>query len=100
MAYRIEFEAEAAEEFDRLDGSIKGQMKKFLKKLSERENPKTFGEPLEENLVGFWKYRVGEYRIIAEIQDDVLLVLLLVIGKRDKVYKTASKRLSEARGRP
>ena len=45
------------------------------------------GEPLTGNLSNFWKYRVGKYRLICRLQDDKLLVLVVKVGKRDKVYK-------------
>ena len=44
MAWKIEFEASAAEEFERLDGSVKNQISKYLKKIEERKNPKSLGE--------------------------------------------------------
>lgn len=93
MAYKIEFEEEAFAEFSRLDGTVKKQIQKYINKLSERENPRTLGEPLQANLADFWKYRVGDYRLVAEIQDEKLIVLMLVIAHRREVYKKASKRL-------
>ena len=53
------------------------------------------GEQLQENLSAYWKFRVGDYRLIAEIIDDRVIVLMLVIAHRREVYKTAKKRLSE-----
>lgn len=93
MAWKIEFEASAAEEFERLDGSVKNQISKYLKKIEERKNPKSLGEPLCANLASYWKYRVGNYRLVADIQDDRLIILFLVIAHRRHIYKIASKRL-------
>ena len=93
MAYRIEFEAQAFEDFSKLDGAIKKRIQKYIDKIAEREDPRTLGEPLQENLSSYWKYRVGDYRLVAEIQDDKFIVLMLVIDHRRKVYNTASKRL-------
>jgi mRNA interferase RelE/StbE len=45
------------------------------------------GEPLKENMAGLWRYRVGDYRLICEIQNDVLQVLVINIGHRKDVYK-------------
>ena len=86
MAWKIEFEATAAEEFEKLDS-------KYLKKIEERKNPKSLGEPLCANLASYWKYRVGNYRLVADIQDDRLIILFLVIAHRRHIYKIASKRL-------
>nr|CDL66165.1 unnamed protein product [uncultured bacterium] len=93
MAYRIEFEQKAFEEFSRLDGSVKKQIQKYIDKLATRENPRTLGEPLEANLSAYWKYRIGDYRLVAEIQDNKLVVLMLVVAHRREVYKIAGKRL-------
>ena len=93
MAYRIEFEAQALEDFSRLDGTVKKRIQKYIDKIAEREDPRTLGESLQENLSTYWKYRVGDYRLVAEIQDDKFIVLMLVIDHRRKVYNTASKRL-------
>lgn len=93
MAYRIEFEAQALEDFSRLDGAVKKRIQKYIDKISEREDPRTLGEPLQENLSTYWKYRVGDYRLVAEIQDEKFIVLMLVIDHRRKVYNKASKRL-------
>ena len=94
MAYKIEFEERAFEDFSKLDGSVKKQIQKYLDKLAMRQNPRTLGEPLQENLSAYWKYRVGDYRLVAEIKDDVLVVLMLAVGHRRDIYKSASKRLS------
>lgn len=93
MAYRIEFEQKAFEEFSRLDGSVKKQIQKYIDKLATRENPRALGEPLKANLSAYWKYRIGDYRLVAEIQDNKLVVLMLVVAHRREVYKIAGKRL-------
>ena len=93
MEYRIEFVRMAAEDFARLDSSVKNKVQKYIDKIASREDPTTLGEQLEDNLSSFWKYRVGDIRLIAEIQDDKLIVLMLVIGNRREVYKTAYKQL-------
>lgn len=89
MAYRIEFETRARAEFSKLDGSVKKQIQKYIDKLAARENPRTLGKPLVGSLSGLWRYRVGDFRLIAEIQDDKLLVLMLKIDHRKRIYKTA-----------
>lgn len=94
MAYKIAFEESAEKEFSKLDNSVKRQMQKFLDKLASRDDPRTVGGPLEENLSAYWKYRIGDYRLVAEIHDDILIVLVLVACHRREVYKIAGKRLN------
>ena len=88
MAWKIEFEQEAEKELARID---RQQAKQILKYLFERiatpEDPHRFGEALRFNLSGFWKYRIGNYRVICDIQDETVTVLVLRVGHRRKVYK-------------
>ncbi len=93
MAYKIDFAKKASDEFSKLDGSIKVQIGKFLNKLANRDNPRTLGEPLQANLSAFWKYRIGNYRLVAEIQDDNFIVLMLAVMHRKEVYTQSAKRL-------
>ena len=89
MAWKIELSATAARELDKLDPP---QTKRIVKFLSERlaplENPRTIGQALRGSLLGeFWKYRVGDYRLICKIEDDRVLVLILRIGHRRDIYR-------------
>lgn len=92
MAYRIEFEEDARKSFKKLDNSVKKVIQKYLDKLESREDPRSLGDPLESNLAGLWRYRVGDYPIVAQIQDDVVIILILVIEKRATVYKITDKK--------
>ena len=57
-------------------------------RVAGADNPRTHGEALKgEELGNFWKYRVGDYRVIADIQDKVLKVLVVRIGDRKEVYR-------------
>lgn len=93
MTYNIIFTEKAKKEFKKLDKPIKQQIEKFLDKLVNRDDPYTLGSPLEENLSSFWKFRVGDYRLIAEIQDDLFVVLMLAVGHRRDIYKKSVERL-------
>ena len=88
MAWKVEFESQAEKELAQLDPQ---HVKRILKYLNERiatdEDPRRFGAPLRHDLTGLWKYRVGDYRIICEIQDEVVLVLVVRVGHRRKIYK-------------
>ena len=51
------------------------------------ENPRAYGKPLKGNRKGYWRYRVGDYRIIADIQDNKILILVTEVGHRREIYK-------------
>ncbi|MGI5078204.1 type II toxin-antitoxin system RelE family toxin [Treponema maltophilum] len=93
MGYKVLLEKKAEDDFAKLDKSVQQQIFKYLKKIEERQNPRSLGAPLQDNLSTFWKYRVGDYRLIAQLQDDRLIVLMLVAAHRREVYKIAKKRL-------
>ena len=87
MAWRIEFAAEAMQELARLDRQVQERIRSYLRqRIAPSDNPRDFGQPLRRNLAGLWKYRVGDYRIVAEIQDQMILVLVLRIGHRSIIY--------------
>jgi mRNA interferase RelE/StbE len=89
MAWRIEFDPLAGKELDKLDRSQAVRILKFLsERLAKAEDPRSIGEALRGAKLGeFWKYRVGDYRIIADIQDAVVCILVIRIGNRKDVYK-------------
>ena len=93
MAYKVVLSSTAEDDFAKLDKSIQQRIFKYLKKIEEREDPRTLGEQLQENLSAYWKFRVGDYRLVAEIKDDILIFLMLAVGPRRDIYKKAAKRL-------
>ena len=89
MAYRVELSAEVARELGKLD---RQQAKRILKFLQERvaklDDPRSIGKALHGSRLGeFWKYRVGDYRLICKIEDDRLIVLVLRVGHRKEIYR-------------
>jgi mRNA interferase RelE/StbE len=89
MAYNVELSAEVARELRKLD---RQQAKRILKFLHERvaklDNPRSIGKALHGSRLGeFWKYRVGDYRLICKIEDHRLIVLILRIGHRKELYR-------------
>jgi mRNA interferase RelE/StbE len=89
MAWRIEFDPAAEKELDKLDGQTARRIVKFLfERLAPSDDARSLGEALKGGKLGaLWKYRVGDYRIIADIQDEVICILVLRIGNRRDVYK-------------
>jgi len=89
MVWKIEFDSNAKSELSKLDRQIAKRLLTFLyKRVSQLENPRDIGDPLKGSKFGeFWKYRVGDYRIISSIEDDYLRIIVVRIGHRKQVYK-------------
>ena len=87
MLWKVNFTDKADKQLLSLDKKDRERIRTFIKDLAALPNPRMRGEPLTANLSDFWKYRIGKYRLICRIQDEKLLVLIVKIGKRDKVYK-------------
>ena len=70
-----------------MDSSTSKLIKTWIEKnLINTENPRIKGKALTGDLKGLWRYRVEDYRILAEIQDDKIVILILDIGHRSKIY--------------
>lgn len=89
MAWLIEFDDAAVKDLAKLDKPIARRITAFLReRVAVLEDPRSMGEALKGSKLGaFWKYRVGDYRIISSIDDGVLRVLVLKIGNRREVYR-------------
>lgn len=87
MAWTIKIDKKALKEITFLDKPIKKRIAQFLQKLATIENPRSLGEALHGELKKFWKYRVGDYRIICHIEDHAITVLVLRARHRKEVYK-------------
>jgi mRNA interferase RelE/StbE len=89
MAWRIEYDAGAEKDLSKLDRQIARRIVRFLgQRVAKLDDPRSIGAALRGSKLGeFWKYRVGDYRIIAEIQDKVLRIYVLEIGDRKEVYR-------------
>ncbi len=89
MAYEIEFDPDALKDLRKLDRPIQQRLIGFLKhRVAALENPRDLGEPLAGAMLGnYWKYRVGDWRIICDIQDRRIVVRVLRIGNRREVYR-------------
>lgn len=89
MAWRIELSDSAHRELEKLDQAQRPRILKFLhERLRPLENPRSIGPALQGSRFGeFWKYCVGDYRLIAKIEDARVLILVLRIGHRREVYR-------------
>jgi mRNA interferase RelE/StbE len=89
LAWKIEIDAKAEKELGKLDKGVAKRITKFLReRVTVLDDPRSIGEALVGPRLGDrWKYRVGDYRIIADIQDDVLVVYVVKVGNRREVYR-------------
>jgi len=89
MGWKVEFDRAAEHELDKLDPQIARRILTFLhSRVAVMENPRSIGEALKGSKLGeFWKYRVGDYRIICSIEDNILKILVVRIGNRREVYR-------------
>ena len=89
MAWKVELDEAAEHELDKLDPQVARRILSFLfDRVAKLDDPRSIGEALKGSKLGaFWKYRVGDYRIISSIEDGALRVLVVRIGNRREVYR-------------
>ncbi|HKM80370.1 MAG TPA: type II toxin-antitoxin system RelE/ParE family toxin [Candidatus Acidoferrum sp.] len=89
MAYSVELSEGVDRELDKLNPQHSKRILKFLnERVAKLDDPRSIGQALRGSRLGeFWKYRVGDYRLICRIEDDRLLVLVLRLGPRREIYR-------------
>ena len=88
MAWTVEISDVAERQLRKLDRQIQIRILDWLDdRLEGCKNPRHFGESLKGNYTGFWRYRIGNYRVLCDIQDEKVVVLVLTIGRRKQVYR-------------
>jgi len=86
--WRIEFTRTAEKQIAKLDRPAQKAIQRFLReRLLPAENPRQQGKPLHGEKRSLWRYRVGDYRLICDIQDEKVIVLVLEVGHRQDVYR-------------
>ena len=87
MKYKVEYTAQAVKQLKKLDKHTAALIYGWIdKNLVDCENPRLHGKGLTANKSGQWRYRIGDYRLIAEIQDEKITILILNIGHRKEIY--------------
>jgi mRNA interferase RelE/StbE len=86
-AWRVEFDSDAARDLRKLGAEPQRLILRYLRqRIATAEDPRRFGRALTGDLKGLWRYRVGDYRIVAAIEDDRFVVLIVTVGHRREVY--------------
>ena len=87
LNWKIEFDSDVEKDLRKLGHSAQQRIIKYLKeKMIPVENPRALGKPLSGDLSGIWRYRVGDYRILAKIEDENFIILVVHVGHRKNVY--------------
>jgi mRNA interferase RelE/StbE len=88
LAWTIEISLTAEKQIKKLDRVAQHSIIRFLRdRLKPADNPRQWGKPLQGAKKGLWRYRVGDYRLICDIQDEKITVLVLRVGRRKDVYR-------------
>lgn len=84
----MEFTETALKELKKLDRHISLMITSWIRKnLENSENPRQYGRALVANHSGKWRYRIGDYRLLCEIQDEKITILVVTVGHRREVYE-------------
>ena len=89
MVWEIEFDPAAVKELAKLDKAVAKRIVQFLRdRVAPLDDPRSLGEALRGDQLGmFWKYRLGDYRVVAQIADQRLIISVVRIGHRREVYR-------------
>lgn len=87
MSYKINFSETSLKQLRKLDNLSRKRILNYVSDvLTKIENPRILGKALTGDLKGLWRYRIGNFRIVCQIQDNSLLILILKIAHRKEIY--------------
>ena len=100
MKYQVEYLPQVVKALEKMDKYTKRIIIGWIEKhLVDCEDPRAHGKPLTANRVGQWRYRIGDYRVIARIEDDKLVILVIAIGhRRECTAVNAVRRIGDTKG--
>jgi len=88
LAWRVEFQRSAAKQLRALDKPIQRRILSFFRdRVARSDDPRKLGKALTGDKGGLWRYRIGDYRAICNLEDEQLIVLVLEIGHRREIYR-------------
>lgn len=93
MSYKFIPTNDFKTDLKKLDGSAVKLILKHIKKLESSENPKAYGKELSGNMVGLYRFRVSDYRIVAKFINNTFIIQGLGVGHRKNIYKILENRL-------
>ncbi|NRA89570.1 MAG: type II toxin-antitoxin system RelE/ParE family toxin [Simkaniaceae bacterium] len=86
--WNLIFTREAEKKFLKLDKPVQKQFQKYIQKILNSADPRSFGKPLKCNLAGLWRYRIGNYRMICVIEDSNVLITTVDLNHRKDIYES------------
>jgi mRNA interferase RelE/StbE len=86
LHWTIEFDSSAAKTLRKIDRKWQTRIVGYLEEIAALPDPRNRGKALSGTVAGLWRYRVGDYRLICQLQDNVLVVHVVKIGHRREVY--------------
>lgn len=88
MAWKIEYDEGAVKDLKKLDRQVQREILDYMdNRIAKAADPRAFGKPLRHTKFGLWRYRLRDYRIICQLQDAKLVVLVVAVGHRSGIYK-------------
>jgi mRNA interferase RelE/StbE len=88
LAWTIEYDEEAVRDLKKLDHQMQREILDYMEqRIGRAEDPRSFGKPLRHSKFGLWRYRVRDYRIICQLQQAKLTVLVVAVGHRSTIYE-------------
>lgn len=85
---KIVYTEKVLKQLKKLDKSVSSRIVDYMDEVAKLEAPRSRGKSLVGNLIGLWRYRVGDYRILCRIIDDELVIMVVEIGHRKVVYNS------------
>ena len=88
MPWTVDLLADAAKALEQMDATTRNRIRRFIReRLQGTDNPRQWGKTLTGRYAGLWRYRIGDYRLVCQLQDARLVILVVELGHRSSAYK-------------
>ena len=88
MAWTVEFHPDAAKELKKLDRAVAARIIRTLEtRIAALDDPRSLGAPLKGEHEGYWRWRIGDYRVVARIEDERIVILVVRVAHRQEAYR-------------
>ena len=87
LAWTIDVSEKAVKSLRKMDKQTARRIRDELNQIAELDDPRSRGKALTGGFAGLWRYRIGDYRVLCDIEDSVLVILVIEVGHRSEVYR-------------